>query len=554
VRARSLVHAVAVVPLAALVLLALVDPLAANNRKFYDDDPIAHEPDPQDASGVQPWDIDLIWDLSYNTFARPGDPTPNVRARSINTIDEVPDSSWFTNRILARSVSPGEAARGPLTGDGPAPGRWEVVARKAAGVAPGFTVRDQRGDVWFLSFDAAGYPEAATGALLVSNKIFWTLGYWQVENYLTTVRVDNLDIAETATFESRPGHKKVMTRGDLEEVFSRAHRSADGSYRTIAAKAIPGTPLGGFRYHGTRPDDPNDVVPHEHRRELRALKVFGAWANLTDMKAGNTLDTRVVENGRTIVRHYLQDVGSSLGNGALGPHEPDDGWEYLYEGDKLVKRLVSFGFYLQPWQTARYEEHVAAGRFEGDAFDPTTWRPRTPSGAFVRARPDDTFWAARRVQAFSDEMIRAIVKTGGYSDPDAERYIADTLIKRRDKIAAAYLPTINPLVDFALSEDGTLTFDNAAIKAETAAQPSGGYTARWAAFDNATGATRPLGETRGALNSLAAAPGLDKTTGTYVQIAVAATDQRYPSWGTPVTVYFRREPQNWKLVGVERLP
>ena len=553
-RARSLVHAVAVVPLAALVMLALVDPLAANNRKFYDDDPIAHEPDPQDASGVQPWDIDLIWDLSYNTFARPGDPTPNVRARSINTIDEVPDSSWFTNRILARSVSPDEAARGPLTGDGPAPGRWEVVARKSAGVAPGFTVRDQRGDVWFLSFDAAGYPEAATGALLVSNKIFWTLGYWQVENYLTTVRVDNLDIAETATFESRPGHKKVMTRGDLEDVFSRAHRSADGSYRAIAAKAIPGTPLGGFRYHGTRPDDPNDVVPHEHRRELRALKVFGAWANLTDMKAGNTLDTRVVENGRTIVRHYLQDVGSSLGNGALGPHEPDDGWEYLYEGDKLMKRLVSFGFYLQPWQTARYEEHVAAGRFEGDAFDPTTWRPRTPSGAFVRARPDDTFWAARRVQAFSDEMIRAIVKTGGYSDPDAERYIADTLIKRRDKIAAAYLPTINPLVDFALSEDGTLTFDNAAIKAETAAQPSGGYTARWAAFDNATGATRPIGETRGALNSLAAAPGLDKTTGAFVQIAVAATDQRYPSWGTPVTVYFRRQPQNWKLVGVERLP
>ena len=73
----------------------------------------------------------------------------------------------------------------------------------------------------------------------------------------------------------------------------RARRSATPTarYRAVAGRALPGTVLGGFRYHGTRPDDPNDVVPHEHRRELRALKVFGAWTNLVDMKAGNTLDT-----------------------------------------------------------------------------------------------------------------------------------------------------------------------------------------------------------------------------------------------------------------------
>jgi hypothetical protein len=93
----------------------------------------------------------------------------------------------------------------------------------------------------------------------------------------------------------------------------------------------------------------------------------------------------------------------------------------------MMKRTVSVGFYLQPWQTARYEKHVAAGRFEGDAFDPPAWRPRTPSGAFVRARPDDTFWAARRVQAFSSEMIRAIVKAA-LQRPERQRYIADTLI------------------------------------------------------------------------------------------------------------------------------
>ena len=66
------------------------------------------------------------------------------------------------------------------------------------------------------------------------------------------------------------------------------------------------------------------------------------------------------------------------------------------------------------------------------------------------------FWAARRVMAFSDEMIRAIVKTGEYSDAAAERHLADVLIKRRDKIGAAYLPAVNPLVDFALGWDGSV--------------------------------------------------------------------------------------------------
>ena len=143
-----------------------------------------------------------------------------------------------------------------------------------------------------------------------------------------------------------------MRLSDIEDVLQRSHRSADGSYRAVAARAVPGRPLGGFRYHGTRPDDPNDIVPHEHRRELRALKVFGAWTNLTDMKAGNTLDALVTApDGRGIVRHYLQDVGSTFGTGANAPHDYDEGWEYLFEGDLTWKRLYTLGFFLQPWQT-----------------------------------------------------------------------------------------------------------------------------------------------------------------------------------------------------------
>ncbi len=331
--------------------------------RFYADDPMSREPETQDASRVQPWDIDLFWDLAENLFGNPGDPARNVRARNVNTIDEVADSNWFTNRILARPLTIADVVQGPIAGTGPAPGPWAVIQPKQAGFSPGFTMRDADGETWFVSFDASGFPDAATGAILAANRIFWALGYWQVENHLVQLRPDRLLLAETATVTPPSGKRRRMQTSDLEAVLRRAHRSPDGSYRAVAARAVPGRALGGFRYYGTRPDDPNDIIPHEHRRELRALKVFGAWTNLVDMKAGNTLDSLIIVGGKAVVRHYLQDVGSTFGTGANAPREYDEGWEHLFEGDLVWKRLVTLGFFLQPWQTVKYEKNPAIGRF-----------------------------------------------------------------------------------------------------------------------------------------------------------------------------------------------
>jgi hypothetical protein len=527
--------------------------LGGAERKFYDDDPIAREVDTEDASGVQPWDIDLIWDLSLNTFAAPGRALNPPRAANINTIDEVPDSNWFTNRIGARPLTADEIARGPAAGEGPA-GPLTVIRPKPAGASPGFVVRDSRGDVWFLSFDAAGHPDAATGAVMVANKLFWALGYWQVENHLARIDPEAVAIAETARVTPPSGRRRPMRRSDVDAVLARAHRGPDGTYRAVAGKLVPGTVLGGFRYHGTRPDDPNDVVPHEDRRELRALRVFGAWTNLVDMKAGNTLDTLIEENGRRVVRHYLQDVGSTFGVGALGPHGFDEGFEFLYEGRMLLKRLVTLGFHRSAWQTASYADVPAIGRFEAEAFDPRTWRPRTPNGAFLRARADDMFWAARRVAAFSDALIDAAARAGEYSDPAAAPHLAAILKARRDKIAQAFLPAINPLAEFALDASGRLTFVNVAEQAGVAPAP-GGYRAAWFAFDNATGSTKPIGrDVEAAGPSIAAPAGLTAASGpgAYVKVQVRATDAPEAAWDQPVDVYFRRTADGWKLVGIDR--
>jgi hypothetical protein len=542
------------------VLIALLSVVAgvapqAQGRKFYDDDPLMREPETQNAAGVQSWDINLIIDLTINLFAPPGDKTPNVRARNINTIDEVPDSNWFTNRIGSKPITVDQAVNGIFTDPAPAPGRFQVVGPKAAGFAPGFTMRDSTNTLWFVSFDAKGFPEAATGAISVANKIFWTLGYWQVQNQLIAVRRDQIDIAETAKITPPNGKTRPMRLSDIDDVFARAEPSADGSYRAIAGRGLPGKVLGGFRYYGTRPDDPNDIVPHEHRRELRALKVFGAWTNLVDMKAGNTLDTLVTENGKSVVRHYLQDVGSTFGTGANGPREYDEGFEHLLELGLAKKRFFLLGFPTAPWMTADYQDNYAIGRFEFAAFDPTTWKPRVPTTAFLNARADDNFWAARRVAAFTDEMIRAIVKTGQYSRPTDEALLADMLIGRRDKIAAAYLNAINPLVDVTLSTDGRLAFKNAAVDAGVGKAPAGGYRASFASFDNATRASAPISTpVTTSSTELNAPAGLPSAGGSLVKVSITAVSAEQASWNEAIDVYFRRTTSGWQLVGLDRLP
>ena len=540
---------------AMLLLLTVVflstKAVADQERKFYADDPIAVEPETQDASRVAPWKIDLFYDLLLNQFSHPGEPA-GPRAKNVNTIDEVPDSSWFTNRILARPLSIDEAVRGPLTGKGPTPGTWTVLRAKSEGAAPGFTVRDDAGVTWFLAFDPKSNPEASTGAGVIAMRIFWALGYFQAEYYLCELRTERLRIDPAAKFVPPSGKTRSMKISDLAPVLARGARKSDGSYRVLASRLLPGTILGGFRYYGTRPDDPNDVIPHEHRRELRALNVFGAWTNLVDLKALNTMDTLITENGKARVRHYLLDVGSTFGIGANGPHDWTDGYEYLFEGDKTLKRVASFGFYLQPWQTVPYKENRTIGRFEGDRFNPELWRSRVPAAAVLRARDDDNFWAARRVCAFSDEMIRAIVKTGQYRDPGAERLLAGVLIQRRNKIAEAYLTRVNPLVNLALDGAGALTFTNAAVDAGVAKRPPA-YTAVWSTLDNKTGATRAVGETKGGNDRIPAPAALPSEPGSFVVAEVRASDSGHVSWSTPIRATFRRTAGGWKLVGLERM-
>jgi hypothetical protein len=538
--------------LCAWLLCLLISRASTQSPRFYSDDPIAWEPDSRDASGVQPWDIGLMYELSYNLFVTSGYKPTNTRARNINTIDEVPDSSWFTNRIGSASISAAQLAGGPVIGDPPDPERWVILREKTSGANPGFTARDAKGQTWFLGFDPPSRPEGATGAVVIATKLFWALGYNQVETFLTTFDPARAEIDPEATVRRPSGKRTPFTRDDMNAVLDTVARNADGTYRVAAGRLLPGKVLGGFRYAGTRPDDPNDIVPHEHRRELRALRVFGAWTNLTDLKAGNTLDTLVTENGRTIVKHYLQDVGSTFGM-ANRPHEWDIGSEYFYEGGASRRRLISFGFALSPWQTMPYTEYESIGLFEGDEFDPKKWKPQTPTTAYLELRDDDAFWAARRVMAFTDDLIRAAVRTGQYSDKAAADHLASVLMKRRDAIGRAYLTAINPIVTPRIDATGVLTFENAAV-AVGAAKPPAEYRAVWSRFDNTSGAVQRIAETRSATTSMQPPANLPGDAGSFIHIDIWAEVADQPAWAQPIRTVFRLTTTGWKLVGLERKP
>ena len=288
-----------------------------------------------------------MYEMFYNLFVTSGYVPSGTRAKNINTIDEVPDSSWFTNRIGTMPVTVDQITRGPIIGQPPDPSKWVLIREKVSGVHPGFTARDARGDTFFLEFDPPHYPGGATAAVAIATKMFWALGYNQVESYLTTFDPKRATIEPTATLRRPSGGRTPFTQDDVDAILEGVATNPDGTYRVIAGRLLPGRVLGEFRYEGTRPDDPNDLVPHEHRRELRALRVFGAWTNLTDLKAANTLDTVITENGRTRIRHYLQDVGSTFGM-CNDFHEWDLSWEHFIQGDTTRKRLLSFGFALSP--------------------------------------------------------------------------------------------------------------------------------------------------------------------------------------------------------------
>ncbi len=522
---------------AAASLTPLILPAANNEprKKFFTDDPLWSMPRPAAARSVTPRKLSEYYDFFENTLFKPGERAKShgeyLPSQAINTVDEAPDSAWYTNRHATRRMSIDELKRGPGNEQPPAAGDWTVVAAKNEGITPGFRIRDAAGRLYLLKFDPLSNPEMASAADVIVSKFLYALGYNVPENYVVYFEASRLAIGTEATLKDSAGHKRVLTRRDVAEMLARTPRSRDGRYRALASRLIDGQPVGPFVYHGTRPDDPNDLVPHEHRRDLRGLRTLCAWLGHDDSKSLNTLDVLVQEGGIPVVKHHLIDFGASLGSASFAPNSPRDGHTYLFSWRDSAAQFFSFGLYAPRWQHAKFADIPAAGRFEYTTFDPRKWVPDYPNAAFANENPADRLWAARKIAAFTDDEIYAIVSTGEYTSQAAADWVSRCLIERRNKILRAFLTGTAALDGFEVRE-GRLEYRS------LASLVPGDLNIEWSVFDNRTGEHRTMAVEGWTVPSASGAEYL------CAQIEAAA--------GPKLLVYMSLRAGQPRVVGVER--
>ena len=78
-------------------------------KKFYADDPVWTMPQPAAVRNAHNRQLSEYYDFFENTLFEPGDRAPrkgmSLPSLGINTVDEVPDSAWYTNRHAGRRLT-----------------------------------------------------------------------------------------------------------------------------------------------------------------------------------------------------------------------------------------------------------------------------------------------------------------------------------------------------------------------------------------------------------------------------------------------------------------
>jgi hypothetical protein len=531
-------------------LALCVSDRVANAQKFYPDDPLRAEPPPVPVINPQPRALSEILELFNNTVNRPGERHPSsgvIAAGGMNTLGEVLDSDWFINRHATRRLTPEELVRGPGTDHAPAlDGRWRVLTLRPHGIRPGILVADARGRLYLLQFDPPGHPEMSTGSQIVSSRFAHAIGYFVPEYYLVRVERAALELGDGAEIVSSAGNRRQLTDIDLDVFLRGVARIGSGQYPAVALYIAPEwrADLGPFQLFTTRSDDPNDIVPHEHRRDLRGLFVISAWLNQSTMRALSTVDALVEVDGIPRVRHFLVDFFATLGSGSNEAKRAWEGNGPLFDSGDVFRNALGLGIWSPAWMRERFPGVPAVGRFAAAAFDPERWSPTERLAAFENRLPDDEYWGAKQVAAFTDDDIATIVGSGGYTDPAAVAWITNTLIERRNRIAQTYFRKVLPLDNFRV-EGGTLRFDDLAVAHGVADGPAN-YTARWLRLDNATGHVTPLG---GAASFAVPRDVSEARDGSYFAVRIESS-RRSPEMH--VMVYLRTRGGGQDIVGVER--
>ncbi len=407
----------------------------------------------------------LLW------LASPLGVTRERQSSNVNAFDEVPNSTWFTNRNHVRSLAPREIREGPFGGVVPAK-PWKVKALKKGGFNIGFQMKDAEGRKWLIKLDPTGYPRAGSGAGTVSSRLVWAAGYNVALYQPVTFRREDLE------FETPPAATKAspsksaspskedppITEEEITGLLKRAASTPDGLHYGGASLFLAGKPAGPPDLRGRRDDDPNDWYRHKHRRDLRGLYVLYSWLNNWDVKDQQSLDMydqQGEDPGH--LAHYIIDVDGSLGSAAEGAKPLPYGYEMRVDFPWTAKRLLTLGFLREPWRKAHQETGIpSVGNLEFEVFHPKRWKPVQEVPPFRKLTARDAYWGAKLVASFTNAQIAAAVDAAGYEDPRAPEAINRLLIERRDKVVRYWFDRVAPL-DFFHVNGAVLVFHDLAL-------------------------------------------------------------------------------------------
>jgi len=411
----------------------------------------------------RPYQSSLIWDGTDSVAFRQLSTAFRLERRGeaidVNSLDEVPDSAWFTNRLGVRPVSIDELRLGAcrpeqLLDPAAAPdGSWVIDSGKKGGSVDGFRVVVPGKGQYLLK--ATDGMERVAAADLIGIAIYHAVGFDGPCDQTVRVRPALLTLRPNLQYKLAFDNVHPFDQQMLAKVLA-GTTAPDGVPLMTASAWLPGYIIGPFRYDGLRADDPSDVIPHQDRRELRASRLLAAWINHFDTREGNTLDAWVSSTAGApaaspgYVRHYHIDTSESLSSDAWGQDELARriGHAYVIDWGRMSGDFVTLGAWRRPWDDLRpVQNHPLFGYFDADHFTPELWRNQFPNEAFDRMTERDGAWMARILARFTPEMVRALVALGQFTNPDDAAYLTRVLEGRLHKILERYLTRLAPFAD-----------------------------------------------------------------------------------------------------------
>lgn len=472
-------------------------------------------------------------------------------ARDVNALDEVPCSTWFCARNHLRPLTIPEIVAGPAAAPPRPP--FKITKGKHLGASAGFQVKDADGRKFMLKFDAAGHLGMANAGEMIGSRIFHAAGYNVPGAFLIDVSPGDLKVDAKARYEVYGVQKRPLTEALVRTTLGRAARDEGGHIRAVAVPWIPGTVLGGFDMLGVRPGDPNDRIPHQHRRSLRSSWMLFAWLSVLDPSAINTIDSYREEGGRRFVKHYFFDFGCAFGsatNYAQGIHQ--DG-EYSVEVGRTLASLLTLGLYRRPFQDRREEwarltaEHPQLGYFPAESFDPDTFRTNQRIPSHIRMTDRDAYWGAKLVTSFTDAQLAAIAEAARL-DPSEGAYLVYALRARRDVIGRRYLTAVTAVESPSMVTDAggaRVCFEDLAVARGYAQAPAVRYR-----IDVTDDRGRRLGGMTAAAQGARSCLPVADAAGGYRVIAISASLESGGKWREAKTS--RIHVRDGRVVGLER--